>query len=56
MGSGKGALDYWVAPIKPDTIIFELKGVAPEVAKQAMHIASYKLPVKTKFITREDNV
>lgn len=55
MGSGKGALDYWVAPIKPDTIIFELKGVTPEIAKQAMHIASYKLPVKTKFITREDN-
>ena len=55
MGSGKGALDYWVAPIKPDTIIFELKGVTPEIAKQAMHIASYKLPVKTKFITRENN-
>jgi len=55
MGSGKGALDYWVAPIKPDTIIFELKGVTPEIAKQAMRIASYKLPVKTKFITRENN-
>ena len=53
MGSGKGALDYWVAAIRPNTIIFELKGVDFNTAKQAMSLAAYKLPIKTKFITRE---
>ena len=53
MGSGKGALDYWVAAIRPNTIIFELKGVDFATAKRAMHLAAYKLPIKTKFITRE---
>lgn len=52
MGSGKGAVDYWVAVIKPGTILFELSGVPLKLAKDAMQIASYKLPIKTKFISR----
>nr|YP_010850474.1 ribosomal protein L16 [Lophurella caespitosa]WGH13220.1 ribosomal protein L16 [Lophurella caespitosa] len=52
MGSGKGAPEYWVAVIKPGHIIFEIAGVPQNIAKQAMHLASYKLPIKTKFITK----
>jgi large subunit ribosomal protein L16 len=55
MGSGKGAVEYWVAVVKPGKILFEMSGVTPEIAKSAMKNASYKLPVKTKFITREDS-
>jgi len=54
MGSGKGAVDYWVAVIKPGTILFELAGVPVNAAQTAMRLASYKLPVKTKFITKEN--
>ena len=54
MGSGKGAVDYWVAVIKPGTILFELSGVPVAAAQTAMRLASYKLPVKTKFITKEN--
>jgi large subunit ribosomal protein L16 len=54
MGSGKGAVDYWVATVKPGTILFELGGVTPDVAKAAFKLAAYKLPVKTKFITKEN--
>ena len=54
MGSGKGAVDYWVAVIKPGTILFELDGVPLNVASKAMRLAAYKLPVKTNFITKED--
>nr|YP_009313752.1 Ribosomal protein L16 [Helminthocladia australis]SCW22006.1 Ribosomal protein L16 [Helminthocladia australis] len=53
MGSGKGAPEYWVAVIKPGHILFEMNGVPEKAAKQAMKLASYKLPIKTKFITRE---
>ena len=53
MGSGKGAVDYWVAVIKPGNILFELGGVPLELAQKAMKLASYKLPVKTKFITKQ---
>ena len=53
MGSGKGTVDYWVATVKPGTVIFELSGVPVDVAKAAMKLASYKLPIKTKFITKE---
>ena len=49
MGSGKGSVDYWVAVIKPGTIMFELAGVPLDVATQAMRLAAYKLPVKTNF-------
>ena len=55
MGSGKGAVEYWVAVVKPGKILFEMSGVPLELAKAAMKTASYKLPVKTKFITREEN-
>ena len=52
MGSGKGAVDYWVAIIKPGTILFEIAGVPEDVAKDAFNLASYKLPIKTKFIVK----
>jgi large subunit ribosomal protein L16 len=53
MGSGKGAVDYWVATVKPGTIIFEISSVPEEVAKAALGLASYKLPLKTKFINKK---
>ena len=53
MGSGKGAPDHWVAVVKPGRIIFEMTGVTEEVAKEAMRLASHKLPVATKFLTKE---
>ena len=53
MGSGKGAVEYWVAIIKPGRILFEISGVSYETAKSALKTAAYKLPIKTKFITRE---
>lgn len=56
MGSGKGAVDYWVVVIKPGNILFELKGVPKEVALHALKIARYKLPIKTKIIVRENIV
>lgn len=52
MGSGKGAPEYWVAVIKPGHILFEIAGVSKQAAQQAMKLASYKLPVQTKFITK----
>ena len=55
MGSGKGAVDYWVAVIKPGTILFEISSVPEEVARAAFNLAAYKLPIKTKFIIRNDN-
>lgn len=54
MGSGKGAPEYFVAVVKPGRILFELSGVSEELAKEAMRLASHKLPVKTKFLTRKD--
>jgi large subunit ribosomal protein L16 len=52
MGSGKGAVDHYVAVIKPGRIIFEIGGVSQEVAKEAVRLASHKLPVATRFVTR----
>lgn len=52
MGSGKGAPEYWVAVVKPGRIMFEMGGVNEEVAREAMRLASAKLPIKTKFVTR----
>ncbi|HLG65849.1 MAG TPA: 50S ribosomal protein L16 [Ktedonosporobacter sp.] len=52
MGSGKGAVDHWVAVVKPGRIIFEVGGVSEEIAKEAVRLASHKLPIKTRFITR----
>jgi large subunit ribosomal protein L16 len=53
MGSGKGNPEYWVAVVKPGRILFEIAGVPEATAREAMRLASYKLPIKTKFITRE---
>jgi len=52
MGSGKGAVDYWVAVVKPGTVIFEISAVPEEVARAALSLAAYKLPIKTKFIIK----
>jgi len=54
MGSGKGAVDYWVAVVKPGTVIFEIGAVPEEVAKSALNLAAYKLPIKTKFIIKDN--
>lgn len=53
MGSGKGAPSYWVAVVKPGRIMFEMSGVSEEVAREAMRLAAMKLPIKTKFVTKE---
>lgn len=53
MGSGKGALDHWVAVVRPGRILFELSGVREEVAAEAMRLAGHKLPIETRFVTRE---
>ena len=54
MGSGKGSPEYWVAVVKPGRVMFEIGGVSEEVAREAMRLAGYKLPVKTKFVKRSD--
>ncbi len=56
MGSGKGSPEYWVAVVKPGRIMFEMNGVSEEVAKEAMRLASHKLPIKCKFITKNDTI
>ena len=56
MGKGKGAPEYWVAVVKPGTIMFEAGGVTTELAKEALRLAAQKLPVRTKFVTRIDYV
>ena len=55
MGSGKGSPEYWVAVVKPGRVLFEIAGVSEEVAREALRLASHKLPLKTKFLKREDN-
>ncbi len=54
MGSGKGNPEFFVAKVKPGTILFEMQGVTEEVAREAMRLAAHKLPVKTKFLVKED--
>ena len=56
MGKGKGAPEYWVAVVKPGTIMFEAGGVTTDLAKEALRLAAQKLPVRTKFVTRRDYV
>ena len=56
MGKGKGAPEYWVAVVKPGTIMFEAGGVDIELAKEALRLAAQKLPIKTKFVVRRDYV
>lgn len=53
MGKGKGTPEYWVAPVKIGTILFEISGVSSDVAKEALRLASHKLPIKSRFISRE---
>lgn len=53
MGSGKGSPEYWVAVVKPGRIMFEMAGISEEIAKEAMRLAAYKLPIKCKFIKKE---
>ena len=53
MGSGKGAPDHWVAIVKPGRVMFEMAGVAPDIAKEAMRLASHKLPLSVRFVTRQ---
>ena len=53
MGSGKGSVEYWVAVVKPGRVLFEMSGIAEDIAKEAMRLAGHKLPVKTKFMKRE---
>jgi large subunit ribosomal protein L16 len=54
MGKGKGSPEMWVAVVKPGRVLFELEGVAPEIAKKAMALAAAKMPLKTKFVVREE--
>ena len=55
MGSGKGSPEYWVAVVKPGRVMFEMDGVNEEIAREAMRLASHKLPIKTKFVKKEEN-
>jgi len=54
MGSGKGSPEYWVAVVKPGRVMFEIAGVSEEIAREAMRLAMHKLPVKCKFVTKQD--
>lgn len=56
MGSGKGSPEYWVAVIKPGRVLFEINGVTEEMAREAMRLGMHKLPIKCKFVKREDNI
>ena len=56
MGSGKGSPEYWVAVIKPGKILYEMSGVSSAVARSAMRIAAYKMPIKTQFLDGETNI
>ena len=54
MGSGKGSPEYWVAVVKPGRVLFEIKGVAEETAREAMRLAMHKIPIKCKFVTKAE--
>ena len=56
MGSGKGAPEYWVAVVKPGRVMFEIAGVSEEAAREAIRLASHKLPIKCKFVAKQDTV
>jgi len=56
MGKGKGAPEYWVAPVRPGTILFETSGINMTMSKEALRLASQKLPIKTKFVVRRDYI
>ena len=54
MGSGKGSPEYWVAVVKPGRVMFEIGGVSEELAREAMRLAAHKLPIKCKFVVKEE--
>ena len=54
MGKGKGALEYWVAVVKPGRVLFEISGVSEEIAREALRLATHKLPCKCKIVSHED--
>ena len=56
MGSGKGAPEYWVAVVKPGRVLFEIGGISEEIAREALRLASHKLPIKTKFVKKEEKI
>jgi large subunit ribosomal protein L16 len=56
MGKGKGSVDHWVAVVKPGRVIFEVSGVPEDVARDALRLAGYKLPIKTQVISREESL
>ncbi len=56
MGSGKGSPEYWVSVVKPGRVLFEMNGVSEEIAREALRLASHKLPIKTKFMKKENVV
>ena len=56
MGKGKGNPEYWVAPVKRGRMLYELEGVSPEVAKEALRLAAHKLPIRTRLVLREEQV
>jgi large subunit ribosomal protein L16 len=56
MGKGKGSPDHWIAVVKPGHVVFELSGVSPDVAREAMRLASYKLPFGTRFLTKTEEI
>jgi len=56
MGSGKGSPEYWVAVVKPGRVLFEIAGVSEDVAREALRLAMHKLPLKCKFVVREDDI
>ncbi|WP_026895038.1 50S ribosomal protein L16 [Clostridiisalibacter paucivorans] len=56
MGKGKGSPEYWVSVVKPGRVLFEMGGISEELAREAMRLAAHKLPIKCKFVTREEGV
>jgi large subunit ribosomal protein L16 len=56
MGKGKGSVDHWVAVVKPGRVMFEISGVTDDVAREALRLAGYKLPIKTQIISREEKL
>lgn len=56
MGKGKGSPEYWVAVVKPGRILFEMAGIPEDLAREAMRLAAHKLPIKCKFVSREDAI
>ena len=56
MGKGKGSVEKWVCVVKPGRILFEMQGISEEAAREALRLAAYKLPIKTKFVTRADPI